>query len=1362
PEGGDLVAGVANRVYFRASTRTGKPADLKGRLVDDAGKVVVPEVATLTDADQPGANQGLGAFTFTPQAGRKYELKIDQPAGIESKHLLPDVKDDGVVLSVREGLVGNRDPIRVVVRSGKADRKLFVGAYCRGRLLDHKPAEVKKGESAEIALWPAKGVGGVYRVTVFEDRAAAGASRRLVPVAERLVYRQPAEQLLLNVRPDKKVYVPGDRAKLSLSARTEQEHPAGAVLWVAVVDKSVVALADEKTARSMPTHFYLTTEVRKPDDLEHADFLVGNHPKAAAALDLLLGTQGWRRFAEQDPNKFRDRHKDEAERLLVMTGQSPRPVDFEEREKERVLDEFDRRFLRAKQETAAADQQVEESRHDAAYLAALARLDRYDRFLRQARSAAMPVLGLALGLFVLAALAVALVRRSAAWHVAWAACALLLAVGVGVRVEWGGRQSTVAMSKMEAERRAAPARDAAEVAEHWKAERDNLMAAPEAMPEAPPADAKDDREAKKAAEARDAGKPGDFAGAAIPGKGAIPAPVPPRAPARMDLDKARGGAKGDELRRKQFAEGHALRLADGKANFGAGQEARDFYFRRGAGAMPAGGDGRRLEEQLGLRQLAQDRVPQAGLPGGGRRGLNANVPPPPFVVREYAHAHPKGGGADLRHDFTETVFWQPALVTADGKAEVAFDLSDSVTTYQVAVMGHTLDGRLGAAVATFDARLPLTIEPKVPFEVTATDKIDVPLSVANNTLEKRAVTLRVPADALKGLTLLRGQAEERLTVEGDRRTRRVYRFQPNVVEGQAALTFEGRSEPFAADIIRRKFAVVPDGFPVAGSRSDLLEGSASYDVVLPESWVKGTLQCQATVYPSTLADLQKGLEAMLREPNGCFEQTSTSNYPNLLILDYLKESDQARPEVEKRARDLLARGYQKLTSFECPWSAQSGRHGFEWFGSRDQGHEALTAYGLLQFRDLSRVQDVDPALLKRTRDWLMSQRDGKGGFKRNARALDTFGRAPEHITNAYIVWAVTESGKDDDVAPELNALFGQAKASKDPYFLALVANSLINRGRAADAVPLLKKVAAAQKDDGHLDAEKTSITGSGGRDLQIETTALAVMAWLKANNPAEFNPAVQKAVRWIGRQRGGYGGFGSTQSTILALKALIAYTKANKKTPEAGTLKLYVGDRLVTKLDFAAGAKDALELKLPDAEKHLQAGKNRVRVEITGKNAFPCTLAWSYRTLKPVSADDCPVRLATRLEKPAAKEGQSVTLHVTVENPSKAERSMVVAIVGLPAGLSVPEDMKQLKRHAEPRDDGKKPGLISYFELRNRELILYWRGMAPGQKVEVPVELVCRVPGEYRGPASRAYLYYNADHKHWVEPLSIAIRPREE
>jgi hypothetical protein len=399
-------------------------------------------------------------------------------------------------------------------------------------------------------------------------------------------------------------------------------------------------------------------------------------------------------------------------------------------------------------------------------------------------------------------------------------------------------------------------------------------------------------------------------------------------------------------------------------------------------------------------------------------------------------------------------------------------------------------------------------------------------------------------------------------------------------------------------------------------------------------------------------------------------------------------------------------------------------------------------------------------MLRRTQQYLLARRDGKGGFRRNPRALDAFGRAPDDITNAYIVWALTEGGPEDDVARELDALAGQAETSKDPYFLALVANSLINRARTAQGVALLRKVAQAQREDGHLDAERTSITGSGGRDLQIETTALAVLGWLKART-GEFQMPVQKAVRWIGRQRGGFGGFGSTQSTILALKALIEFTKANKKTAEAGLLQLFVGDRPVARQAFPAGAAEALTLAVPDAEGVLKPGKNAVRVEITGKNVFPYTLSWSYQTLRPVSAEDCPVRLQTRLARDEAREGESVRLAVKVENVSGKGQGMAVAIVGLPAGLALPEDMKQLKEYARVPEGGGRP-LVSAFEVRGRELVLYWRDLAPDQKIEVPIDLVCRVPGAYRGPASRAYLYYNADHKHWVEPLKMTIAARGE
>ena len=320
PEGGDLIAGLTNRVYFSVRTTLGKPADLKGRLLED-GKPLDVEVATLSDDKEPGVNQGMGRFEFTPKANAKYEIQIDAPVGITSKHVLPVVKEDGVVLSVAEGVVDSDGAIKVTVHSTK-ERELQIGAYCRGRLLD--AVHLEKGKT-DATLKAAMGQGGVCRITVFEVKPIPGATRReLLPVAERLVYKQPKEQLHIAIRPDKNAYVPGQRATVTLKTVNENEESAPAVVMLAVVDKSVVTMADEKTARSMPTHFLLTTEVRRPEDLEYADFLLGTQAKAKDALDLLLGTQGWRRFAEQNPEQFRKEHNGdaEAERLLFAMGYS--------------------------------------------------------------------------------------------------------------------------------------------------------------------------------------------------------------------------------------------------------------------------------------------------------------------------------------------------------------------------------------------------------------------------------------------------------------------------------------------------------------------------------------------------------------------------------------------------------------------------------------------------------------------------------------------------------------------------------------------------------------------------------------------------------------------------------------------------------------------------------------------------------------------------------------------------------------------------------------------------------------------------------------------------------------------------------
>src|SRR5262249_12585128 len=157
-------------------------------------------------------------------------------------------------------------------------------------------------------------------------------------------------------------------------------------------------------------------------------------------------------------------------------------------------------------------------------------------------------------------------------------------------------------------------------------------------------------------------------------------------------------------------------------------------------------------------------------------------------------------------------------------------------------------------------------------------------------------------------------------------------------------------------------------------------------------------------------------------------------------------------------------------SFECQEPGKDTRRGYEWFGGTAPPHEALTAYGLLQFSDMAKNYDVDAGMLKRTKEYLLGQRDGKGGYLRNERALDRFGRAPEDVTNAYVTWALSEADDKVDLTKEIDALEAKAKESDDPYFVSLVSLCLANRGKQGAAESLLKGVAKKQKEDGHLDA----------------------------------------------------------------------------------------------------------------------------------------------------------------------------------------------------------------------------------------------------------------------------------------------------
>ena len=135
---------------------------------------------------------------------------------------------------------------------------------------------------------------------------------------------------------------------------------------------------------------------------------------------------------------------------------------------------------------------------------------------------------------------------------------------------------------------------------------------------------------------------------------------------------------------------------------------------------------------------------------------------------------------------------------------------------------------------------------------------------------------------------------------------------------------------------------------------------------------------------------------------------------------------------------------------------------------------------------------------------------------------------------------------------------------------------------------------------------------------------------------------------------------------------------------------------------FEPGKEDVLVIDVPDAEKHLRAGENSLRIEMSGKSTFPYTLAWSYRTVKPASAEGCPVKLSTRLDRNAAGESDTVRLTVNLENVSGKGQGMAVAIVGLPAGLTDP--IAQYDHTDAAGQPAARTAVIGGFTYRGHQL----------------------------------------------------------
>ncbi|HLZ07226.1 MAG TPA: alpha-2-macroglobulin family protein, partial [Chloroflexota bacterium] len=310
-------------------------------------------------------------------------------------------------------------------------------------------------------------------------------------------------------------------------------------------------------------------------------------------------------------------------------------------------------------------------------------------------------------------------------------------------------------------------------------------------------------------------------------------------------------------------------------------------------------------------------------------------------------------------DFAETLFWHAGLKTDEqGEATVEFALNDSVTTFRILADAFTGTGAIGSGSKLLESINPFYLEPKLPLEVTQGDRILLPVACVNTTSSSLG-RVKMTVDAK--FSTISPSPDQTVTLSATARRRTLVKLQAGQHNGPFEVTIDASAGAFS-DRVTRRITVRPGGFPVEVAAGGLLDHdvTARHEIVIPPDMVEGTFASKIDVYPTPLASMTEALQALIREPCGCFEQTSSTVYPLIMAQQYFLSHQGVPASLIDQSSEILNRGYDRLRGFEC----KSG--GFEWFGA-DPGHDALTAYGLMEFTDMSSVRPVDSALVERTR-----------------------------------------------------------------------------------------------------------------------------------------------------------------------------------------------------------------------------------------------------------------------------------------------------------------------------------------------------------------------------------------------------------
>ncbi|XP_036453930.1 alpha-2-macroglobulin-like isoform X2 [Colossoma macropomum] len=710
----------------------------------------------------------------------------------------------------------------------------------------------------------------------------------------------------------------------------------------------------------------------------------------------------------------------------------------------------------------------------------------------------------------------------------------------------------------------------------------------------------------------------------------------------------------------------------------------------------------------------------------------------------------------VRKFFPETWIWQLAEVGDSGSAQVPVTVPDTITTWETEAFCLSSRGLGVAPSAQLRVFQPFFLELSLPYSIIRGEEFELKATVFNY-LSKCIMVKVTPAPSSTYTLKASSDGEYSSCLCANGRKTFKWTLVPSVL-GVLSVTVSAEAEQSQTvcdneivsvpergriDTVTRSLLVQAEGSEKTTSQSWLLcpQGnsvSEELELVLPEDVIEGSARASVSVLGDILGRALKNIDGLLKMPYGCGEQNIAILSPNIYILQYLENTGQLTAAIRERATGFLKSGYQRQLNYKHFNGAYST------FG-RGEGNTWLTAFVLRTFGKAQHYIFIDPRNIDSAKKWLISKQRPDGCFIRQGRLFNNRmkGGVNDDVTiTAYITAAFLELGhtsKDPVVSKGLSCLKSSIGNLTNTYATALLAYTFSLAGEHDTRAQLLKKLdSIAISGDGRLHWSQSASDDSGSLAVEISSYVMLAVLTTAEVTAADLGYA-NRIVTWLVRQQNPYGGFSSTQDTVVALQALALYSTKVFSSDGSSTVTVQSEDKESHHFDVDQNNKLLYQerpLHVPGKYSILVKGSTCVSVQIALFYNIPTPVGTSTLHIKAKTEGDCTKSF-----------GQTLAINFTVTyNGALNSTNMVIVDIKILSGFT-----------ADPSDLKNSP-LVERVDSKDDHVLMYIKEVPKDIPINYRLHLKQVLPVKNLKPAViKVYDYYQTSDQSETEYSSPCV-----